>query len=203
MRWIIPLLVSLPLLTACGALSSLSKASEDLDAYTLTPATSAQPPAGGRRHLIVELPTSAGALATDRILIKPLPYQAQYLPDGRWSEPAPELLQTLFVASFQNLGGFALVGRTANGLIPDHTLMIEIQSFQVEPLAAQPGAFAVKIGLVLTLIRESDRRIVATRRFAASEAIGSDDTQALVAAFDRALQTVLGDAVRWTAAQAN
>lgn len=202
MRWITPLLLSLSLLSGCGALSSLSKSSEELDAYTLTAATSAEPPAGGRRHLIVELPTSAGALATDRILIKPLPYQAQYLPDGRWSEPAPALIQTLLVASFQNLGGFALIGRTGNGLIPDHTLMTEIQAFQVEPVPSQPGVFAVNVGLNLTLIRESDRRIVATRRFAASENVGSDDTQALVAAFDRALQTVLRETVRWTAAQA-
>lgn len=202
MRWIIPLVLSSALLSGCGALSSLSKAGAELDAYTLTAATSPEPPAGGRRHLIVELPTAAGALETDRILIKPLPYQAQYLPDGRWSEPAPELVQTLLIASFQNLGGFALVGRTGNGLIPDYTLMTEVQAFQVEPLSAQPGAFDVKVSLMLTLIRESDRRIVASRRLAASETLGSDDTQALVAAFDRVLQVVLRDAVRWTAGQA-
>jgi cholesterol transport system auxiliary component len=202
MRWILSLLVSLPLLTGCGALSSLSKAGEELDAYTLTAVQAETPAAGGRRHLIVELPTSAGALATDRILIKPQPYQAQYLPDGRWSEPAPALVQTLLVASFQNLGGFALVGRTGNGLIPDHTLMTEIQAFQVEPDAAQPGVFTVRISLRLTLIRESDRRILASRGFAASQAVGSDATDQLVAAFDRALQTVLRDAVLWTAAQA-
>ena len=202
MRWIIPLLVSMPLLTACGALSSLSKAGDDLDAYTLTAATAAAPLAGGRRHLIVELPTSAGALATDRILSKPQPYQAQYLPDGRWSEPAPALVQTLLVASFQSLGGFALVGRTGNGLNPDHTLMTEIQAFQVEPDAARPGVFTVRIALQLTLIQESDRRILASRRFVASQAVASDATDQLVAAFDRALQVVLRDAVLWAAAQA-
>jgi cholesterol transport system auxiliary component len=108
MRWITPLMLSfsLALLAGCGALSSLSKASEELDAYTLSPARGSGTPAAGRGHLIVELPSSAGALATDRILIKPLPFQAQYLPDGRWTEPAPALLQTLMVASFQNLGGF-------------------------------------------------------------------------------------------------
>ncbi|MES2551162.1 MAG: hypothetical protein V4630_15940, partial [Pseudomonadota bacterium] len=82
-------------LSGCGAISSISKSGAELDSYTLTPARSAGSPRGGTGHLIVELPSSAGALATDRILIKPVPYQAQYLPEGRWSEPAPALLQTL------------------------------------------------------------------------------------------------------------
>ena len=202
MRWITPLLMSLALslVASCGALSSLSKAGAELDAYTLSPARGSGSPAGGSRHLIIELPTSAGALATDLILIKPLPYQAQYLPDGRWSEPAPALLQTLLVASFQNLGGFRLVGRTANGLNPDYTLMTELQEFQAEPVGSPKARqFVVRIGMMMTLIRESDRRIVASRHFSTTETVSSDDTPALVAAFDRSLQTVLQDIVIWTA----
>ena len=203
MRWITKLVlcIAFPLLAGCGAISSLSKASEEFDAYTLSPASTAGPPVAGSRHLIVELPSSAGALGSDRILIKPVPFQAQYLPDGRWSEPAPALVQTLLIASFQNLGGFRLVGRIANGLNPDYTLMSELQEFQVEPLGVEPAGFVIKVGMMMTLIRESDRRIVASRRFAASEAVGSDDTPQLVVGFDRALRKVLGQAVVWTQAQ--
>jgi cholesterol transport system auxiliary component len=201
MRWITTImkLLAFSLLASCGALSSLSKAGAELDAYTLSPARGTGTPAGGNGHLIVELPSSAGALATDRILIKPLPYQAQYLPDGRWSEPAPALLQTLLVASFQNLGGFRLVGRTANGLNPDYTLMTELQEFQVEPLGAEPPEYAIRISMMMTLIRESDRRIVASRRFSATETVASDDTQTIVGGFDPALQNVLQEVVTWTA----
>jgi cholesterol transport system auxiliary component len=204
MRWLSLLLLSLalPLLSACGAVSSLSEASEELDAYTLSPARGSGTVAAGRRHLVVELPTSAGALGTDRILIKPIPFQAQYLPDGRWSEPAPALVQTLLVASFQNLGGFRLVGRTGAGLMPDYTLMTELQEFQAEPAGADTAGVAVKVSVMMTLIRESDRRIVASRRFAAIETAASDTTPVVVGAFDRALQTVLGEAVLWTRAQA-
>ena len=196
MRWIfVALIIATSSLSGCGAISSLSKAGAELDAYTLSPASGSGTPARGRGHLIVELPSSAGALATDRILIKPVRYQAQYLPEGRWIEPAPALLQTLLVASFQNVGGFKLVGRTANGLNPDYTLMTELMDFQVEPSADQ---FVVRITMMMTLIRESDRRVVASRRFSASETTASDDTQALVAAFDRALQGLLQEIVGWT-----
>ena len=198
MRWIfVALMIAASSLSGCGALSSLSKAGAELDAYTLSPAIGSGTSQRGRGHLIVELPTSAGALATDRILIKPVPYQAQYLPGGRWIEPAPALLQTLLVASFQNVGGFDLVGRTANGLNPDYTLMTEVMDFQVEPSMPKANQFVVRITLMMTLIRESDRRIVASRRFSTSGTAASDDTQVLVSAFDRALQRVLEEIVGW------
>lgn len=191
-------LLSLALLSGCGALGAVSDASTPLDAYTLSPYAPGQIPAGGRRHLVVELPTSGGALATDRILIKPLPYQAQYLPDARWSEPTPALLQSLLVVSFQNAGGFRLVGRTGAGLMPDYTLMTEIQSFQAEPAGPAPEPLIVRIGVMMTVIRESDRQIIAARPFAATANVASDDSAAVVAGFDLALQSVLRDAVQWT-----
>ena len=203
MRRLTPLflILALSLVSACGALSSLSEASKELDAYTLSPVSTGGTAAAGSRHLVVELPTSAAALGTDRILIKPSAVQAQYLPDGRWTEPAPALVQTLLVASFQNLGGFRLVGRTGAGLMPDYTLMTELQDFQAEPIGPDARQVTVKVSVMLTLIRESDRRIVATRRFATTDVVGSDETSALVGGFDRALQSVLREAVLWTRAQ--
>ena len=85
-------------LSGCAALTSVNDASVELDAYTLAPLAVVETPARSV-HLVVQLPTSAGALATDRILIKPSALQAQYLPDGRWTDPAPVLVQTLLLAS--------------------------------------------------------------------------------------------------------
>lgn len=192
------LYLALSLLSGCGALSAISDASAKFDAYTLSPAVTTSTAAPGSRHLVVELPTSAGALATDRILIKPIPFQAQYLPDGRWSEPAPALVQTLLVASFQNLGGFRLVGRTGAGLMPDYTLMTELQDFQAEPAGPATAPITIRISAMMTLIRETDRSIVASRRFATTATVMTDDSLALVEGFDGALQTILQEVVKWT-----
>lgn len=192
----------LPLLAGCGALSAISDASAPKDAYTLSPVRAAIVAAPGSGHLIVELPTSAGEIATDRILIKPVPFQAQYLPDGSWSEPAPALIQTLLVASFQNLGGFRLVGRSAAGLMPDYTLMTEVQEFHVEPSGATPTPLVVRVSTMMTLIRETDRRIIASRRFAATADVASDDTRDVVSGFDSAMRSVLAEAVTWSRTQA-
>lgn len=197
------LVLVLFLLSGCGALTAVSDASVRMDAYSLSPATLAEGgPATGTRHLVVELPSSAGEMATDRILIKPVPVQAQYLSDGRWTEPAPSLMQTLLVASFQNLGGFRLVGRTGAGLQPDYTLMADLQAFHAEPSGAATTPLTVRIGAAMTLIRESDRQIVATRRFAASASVASDDTLAVVNGFDSAMQALLREVVIWTRSQA-
>ncbi len=196
---LVPLLLAVAL-SGCGALSAVSEASAKLDAYTLSPVSHDAAPASGARHLVVELPSAAGAVATDRILVKPLPYQAQYLPDGRWSEPAPALIQTLMVASFQNAGGFRLVGRTGAGLMPDYTLMTDVQALHAEPIGA--GGLVVQVAVTLTLIREADRRIVATRRLSATQVATSTRTGAVVDGFDRALRAVLAEAVVWTRAQA-
>jgi len=196
----------LAFLSGCGALTAVSDAGARMDAYTLTPVAGSEGDvvvqATGPRHLVVELPTSAGALATDRILIKPVPVQAQYLPDGRWSEPAPALLLSLLVASFQNVGGFRLVGRTGAGLQPDYTLITELQDFHAEPSGAATTPLTVRVGAMMTLVRESDRRIVASRRFKATASVASDDTLAVVNGFDTAMQILLRDVVTWTRTQA-
>lgn len=196
-----PALILSLALSGCGAIGAVSDATTRMDAYTLSPlAPVAAPaaPATGTRHLVVELPTTSGALMSDRILIKPVPYQAQYLADGRWSEPTPALLQTLLVASFQNIGGFRLVGRTGAGLMPDVTLMSELLSFQAEPAASPPSAMTLRVSVNMTLIGETDRRIIATRRFSVETVVLSDDTPTIIAAFDTATRRLLQDAVLWT-----
>lgn len=185
-------------LSGCGAIGAVSDATTRMDAYTISPVAALAAPAMGSRHLVVALPTTSGALMSDRILIKPLPYQAQYLSDARWSEPTPALLQTLLVASFQNMGGFRLVGRTGAGLMPDAILMSEVLAFQAEPAAAPPGAMVLRVSVTMTLIGESDRRIIATRRFSAETPVASDDTSALIAAFDNTTRSILEQAVGWT-----
>lgn len=193
-------IAALALLAACSA---MSKAQAPLDAYTLSPLPVTDAANATSRHLVVELPTSSGALATDRILIKPNRLQAEYLPKGRWVDPAPVLLQTLLVASLQNSGAFRLVGRDGAGLTPDYVLLVEVNDFQAEAPAPGVTATPVHVGLTITLVREDDRSLIASRRFDHSMLAPSSDTLALVTAFDAATRQVLTDAVSWTLRLAN
>jgi cholesterol transport system auxiliary component len=146
------------------------------------------------------MPTSGGELGTDRVLIKISPLQAEYLPDARWSEPTPGMVQTLLVNSLLNRGGFRLVSRVGAGLKPDYTLMCEIQAFQAELTGPDLASAQIHVALQMTLIRESNRSIAGTRRFATTTSVTSDSTVALVAGIDAAMQSVMADTVGWVQA---
>ena len=192
--------VALAMPAGCGAISAVSGATEELDAYTLGPVRTQQRMTAVGGHLIVEEPTAAGAIATDRILVKPNRIQAQYLSGARWVDPAPVLIQSLLLQSLESAGGFRLVGRQAMGLMPDYTLMTEIRDFQAEAAPSGGRDLNVRVGLSLTLIRESDRSIVATKRIESVVATSSSAPVPLVSAFDAALSSALLEVITWTAA---
>jgi cholesterol transport system auxiliary component len=193
----IPLLFALALsvlgMSACGVVGNATKA---MDNYTLQPLPVVQGK-GGSRHLVVNLPTASGALTTDRILIKPSALQAAYLPKGRWTDPVPQLVQTLLVDSLQNAGGFRLVGRDPAGLTPDFVALVEVNAFQAEAPAAGTTQTPVTVSLTISLLSATDNRLIATRRFDASQMAATTDTLTVVSAFDAATHQVLSDAVNW------
>lgn len=184
----------LSVLGGCGALSAVSKASDPLDVYTLAPL--AGKGGQGSAHLVVEVPAASGGINTDRILAQPSPLQAQYLPEGRWVDPAPLMMQTLLVTSLQNTGGFRLVGRDDAGLVPDYALVAELSAFQVEggPLGA---AMQVHVAMTATLIRVEDQSIASTRRFEEIVPLASDDTPSIIAGFNAAVSQVLVGVTAW------
>lgn len=192
------LAMGLGTLAGCAALSSLSGASTPLAAYALTPLAGSGS-AAGTRHLVIEVPSSSGAIATDRILVKPSRLQAAYLPGARWVDPVPVLVQTLLVQSMQASGAFRLVGRQPSGLFPDNTILTEIRAFEAAPVTADGPPYRVRIALTMTLLRESDGALVATRNFEAAAESPSDAPLAIAAAFDVAMGSVLRAAVGWVA----
>lgn len=195
--------VALASLGGCSAISAVSGATEQLDAYTLGPVIAERRTAATGNHLIVEEPTAPGAIATDRILVKPNRIQAQYLAGARWIDTAPVLIQTLLLQSLESAGGFRLVGRQAMGLMPDYTLMTEIRDFQAEAPPSNDGRdLIVRVGLTLTLIRESDRSIVATKRVESVVAASSATAVPIVSAFDAAVSSALIEVISWVAASA-
>lgn len=183
-------------LAGCAAVSALSGASTPLDAFALTPL--AGPGGGsGARFIVVETPTTSGAIATDRILVKPNRLQAAYLPAARWVDPAPVMIQNLLVQSMQASGAFRLVGRQAAGLFPDYTILTEIGAFQVEPGPPEGPLYRVRVALTLTVVREADATLVATRSFEGAGGAPSGAPLDIAVAFDAATGAVLREAVAW------
>jgi cholesterol transport system auxiliary component len=185
---------------SCAAVSALSSASAPLDAYALTPAGGVAASGTTARILDVEIPTAGGGIDTDRILIKPDAFQAQYLPGVRWVDAAPALMQGLIVASLQDSGAFRRVGRPSNGPLPDYTLLTDLRAFQAEATTAEGPPYRVRVGLVVSIVREEDRQIVATRSFEAEATAATADPPVIVPAFDAATDEALRQTVAWVLA---
>lgn len=195
------LLLLLVSLSGCTALSALDEASQPLEIYELRPLVSSPSAARVRNvEVIVEEPIGSGALATERIMIRPEPLQAQYLPGVRWADTAPVMLQTLIVRSLTETGAFGSVGRSPVGTLADFAVLSELTDFQAEALADSAGA-TVRIRLVSRVVRESDARVVATGSFSSTENTEATDPDSVVAAFDRATAQLLSDLVPWIVGQ--
>ena len=196
---LIPILFAAAL-TGCGALTALEEASTPLEVYELRTPEGAQ--SGARRgvEVIVEEPLASGSLATERIMIRPSPLQAQYLPDVRWSEETPEMVQTLMLRSLENTNAVSYVGRRPLGAGGDIAVMTEVTDFQAE--APNPdGPATVVLRMTVRLVREADVSIVGARTFSATVQTPSTELADVVAGFDAAASQMFAEFARWSAAE--
>ncbi len=187
---------SLSMLTGCGALSAIGDATTPLDAYELRAPVLPQAGRSLPRALSIEPPTASGALATDRILIRPNPVQSLYLPGARWSDQAPLMFQTVMLRAFEDTGALSYVGRRPLGGTGDFALISEITDFQAE-LAENRQSAVARIRLTARMVREADARVMARRSFQALGASESTDTLDIVQAFNSASDELLDELVRW------
>ena len=148
------------------------------------------------RDLVVEVPEAGAALDIDRILVRPNPFQAQYLPGARWTAPAPAMLQTLMLRSLEEAGAFRFVGRRPLGPGADFALVSEVTDFQAELREGQPGAL-IRVRMTARLVREADASVLASRSFTAMAESGSLETLTVVQAFNAATDAVMAELSGW------
>ena len=185
--------------SGCATLSSLNASARALDTYELNPlpATAATGRSGGRMVFVAD-PTAPAAVATDRIVLKPNTLQVALLGDGRWVEAAPAHVRNLLARSLANTGRYAFVTTGSIGPLPDFTLLTDIDAFEAQLLPEGSAAPArVVVSMILSVVRDSDGRLVASRRFSRTADSQDTDAVAIVAAFEAANTAVLREAVPW------
>lgn len=189
----------LTVLGGCSAIGALSSASTPLSVFDLRAPSNVPVVQGGTlaRDVTIELPTTSGVLDTDRIMIRPDALQAQYLPEVRWGDEVPVMLQTLMLRTLENTNGLRYVGRRPLAGSGDYAIVTELVDFQAE-VGADGITTGVTIRMTSRLVRESDASIVSSRTFAAREPAVSNETSDVVEAFDRATDAVLLDFADWT-----
>ena len=187
-------------LPGCSAVSALNSAAQPLDTYDLAPVSGARRGRRTARTLLVARPDAPAALASDRIMVKPDPVAITYLPEARWADDLPLVVQSLLIRSISGTDRVGYVGRSEGGPVPDTALLVRIDAFHVNVLPA--GGFEVAINIALTAMDDREQRVIANRGFAQTVAAADDSPATLVAATQRMLNTLLPEMADWAVANA-
>ncbi|KIN62696.1 ABC-type uncharacterized transport system, auxiliary component [Sulfitobacter noctilucicola] len=186
-------------LSGCSAISTLNAATEALDTYDLRPVAGSTSGPRRARTLLVARPQAPATLSTDRILVRSDAASISYLPDARWTDELPEVIQSLLILSISATGRVSYVGRTDAGPVPDKALLVRIDAFDVS--VAADGRFMAQVDMDLTVVNDQDQRIIASRRFLQTAQASNDTPAEIVAAFQRVIEDVLPTMSDWTLRQ--
>lgn len=188
--------VALALVSACSILPSPNPS----DVYRLASAPATTQAAPVAWSLRVTKPQTSEFLDSSRIAVVPQGDLISSYANSRWSDPAPVLLRNHFMDGFQRDGRVTLLSSDETNLQADYELGGQLQAFQSE---YRGNAVEVVIRLDARLVRGSDQRIIASRRFEVRQPVGDSKVPAVVAGFGQAGDQLNKQVVDWVVAQGN
>ena len=173
------------------------------DIYTLTPkSTFDENLPAVKWQLVVDQPTAARGLDTNRIALHPSETEIKYYANARWTGRAPDMVQTLLLESFENTGKIVAVGRQTIGLRSDFDLASDLREFQAEYTPGNPVP-SVRVRVNVKIIKQPRQEIIASENFERVAEANGSSVKDVVQAFDDALGKVLRRVVEWTLVTAN
>ena len=174
---------------ACAGLHSDQAA---VQVYTLEPtwpAPASAPQAAA--SLQVLRPRAAPGLDTDGIALTRSAQRLDYYAASRWPAPLPEFMQALAIEALRASGKFRSVQPDGAAFAAEQLLQLEIRRCQAD--YAGDGPPVVHVQLLATLGRRADRSVLASVSAAGSAPAAENRMQAVVAAFQSAVSTALGE----------
>ncbi|WP_395609804.1 ABC-type transport auxiliary lipoprotein family protein [Pseudomonas sp. B22129] len=188
--------MALALISAC---SILPKA-DPFDVYRLASAQTTSQGAPVSWSLRVSKPQTSEFLDSPRIAVVPNGDLISSYANSRWSDPAPVLLRNRFMDGFQRDGRVTLLSTDETNLQADYELGGQLQAFQSE---YRGSTVEVVIRLDARLVRGSDQRIIASRRFEVRQPVTDTKVPAVVAGFGQAGDQLNRQVVEWVVQQGN
>lgn len=194
--WISALLPAL-LLAGCSSLIGLPGGGEPPALYELR---AYEGPGGlGNRNwvLFVEEPSVQGALRTDQIVVRLSQRRLEFLAGARWSDRTPHLVGRYLEESIQNSGLATVVGAGTLEIAGDYRLKIDIRDFSADVSGGGPAEVNVRFGALI--LRSAPAEIVGRKQFGARAEARGRQAEAIIEAFNDALDQVTADLLAWLA----
>ena len=129
-------------------------------------------------------------------MVRPSQAAITYLPQARWSDDLPRVVQSLLVRSISGTGRIGFVGRSDGGPVPDSALLTRIDAFDVT--VGADGSFTAAIDITLTVLDDRDQRVVGTQSFTQAVPLANDSPATIVAGFQALLDVLLPSMANWT-----
>ena len=164
-----------------------------IQVYTLQPSFSAGVAGtnAATATLQVARPLAAPGLDTDGIALQRDGQRLDYYAASRWAAPLPEIVQSQAIEALRASGKFRSVQPEGAAFAADLVLQLEVRRCQAEYSAEGPPT--VHVQLLATLGRRADRSVLATVGATGTAPASENRMQSVVAAFQAALGTALGE----------
>ncbi len=149
--------------------------------------------------LTIIRPNTTSILDSNRIAVRPEANVLQVYKGANWSDPLPDLLQSVIVEAFEDSGAITTVSRQNSGVPAEVALLIDIRQFEaVYDVGAKTPA--VVIQLHAKVLEYPSNRVIAVKNFNARIPTVSKEIPDVVQAFDLGMNTLTVDIMSWTLA---
>ncbi|MGB0921738.1 MAG: ABC-type transport auxiliary lipoprotein family protein [Alphaproteobacteria bacterium] len=138
-------------------------------------------------QLTIEQPMAPRALDTDRVPIGLSDNAIQFVPNARFTDRIPTLVQRALAAGTERSGAFNAVAREELGLRTTFAVAGDLRRFGVEN-----GEAIIEVSVAV--IERRKAKIVGRETFIGKATISGQDAAMLARAYERALAKVVGEA---------
>jgi phospholipid/cholesterol/gamma-HCH transport system substrate-binding protein len=167
----------------------------DITAATDFPALTEEP----SWQLVIPEPSALLALNTDKMTVKPADAaESTDIPDAKWTDAAPILLQEKIIQSFENAGYSRAVSRPKDGFEAGFQLLLDIRSFTLVEGDKPTGQLAFEAKVL-----GPDGKILAAKTFRGAAPASGSDAAAAASALNTAFDQTVKELVPWTAGVVN
>ena len=200
MAWILMALALTPVLSACSL--TPARSATELHSYLLSPdlsGVSDPPPSEKRRPavLLVNLPRARAGFDSQRMVYLLRPHELRHYADNQWADQPARMLAGLLTRALDRSGAARIVAQMPGAGRGDYRLDADELAVQQE-FFVQPSR--LRLTLRLHLVELPAQTVIATRAFDIVEDALSDDAYGGVLAANKAVATLLAQAVSWVGA---
>ena len=155
----------------------------------------------GTEWTVIEVvpPLAPSGLAGDEIALQMEDHHIAYMAGARWIAPAPRLLQSLIVDTFNASDARLAPSLPDDGVRADYELRLDLREFEAIYDNGDGNAPLVRVRINARLVAANGRHFVGSSDFVSEVRASTNRIGAIVAAFDQASTQVSRDLATWTA----